>query len=65
MALFGDWNGDGKNDCDDTFIEYMIFSGALDGKNNQKRGGGGCLLSAILMISPFIGAILLIGKLIA
>lgn len=64
MALFGDWNGDGKNNQDDDFIEYMILSGALNEERRQNNGGGCCLFSFVLLISPFIGVIWLIGNII-
>ena len=62
MAIFGDWNGDGKNNGQDDFIEFMLLSGAMDGQ--KKSGGGCCLFSFLLILSPFIGAAVLIGSLL-
>lgn len=64
MALFGDWNGDGKNDRTDDFIEYMILSNAWNEERGQKKSGRCCLFSFILILSPVIGAFWLIGSLI-
>ena len=54
-----------KDDDDlDVLLDYMAYEGSSKNKKNNKSGGG-CLLSLLIMLSPFIGAVVAIGHWIA
>lgn len=38
MAFF-DWNGDGKKDFTDDFIEYNIYKNTMNHSNNYRKSG--------------------------
>ena len=65
MALY-DWNGDGKKDFTDDFIEYHIFkqSTSRDSSNNYiPRSGGG--ISTFGAIVAVVGGLFLAAAIVA
>ena len=55
--MFEDWNGDGRVDSTDEFMEYMMYEEDFGGSSKSSSGssdGCGCLiLAAILVFSIF------------
>lgn len=67
MAMY-DWNGNGKKDSADSFIEYQIYK---DCTNHRSSGSGVSsdwwvmpLLAIIAGVCPIVGVIIFLGALI-
>lgn len=65
MALY-DWNGDGKKDFKDEFIEYQVYEQSADnsyGNNHMSRNGGG--ISTFGAIVATVGGLFLAAAIVA
>lgn len=65
MALY-DWNGDGKKDFTDDFIEYQIYKQSTSKKSNNNytpRSGGG--ISTFGAIAATVGGLFLAAAIVA
>ena len=54
MSMY-DWNGNGKKDCGDDFIEYQIYKDTTKNYQPAPHSGGG-----VSNIGAFVGTILTI-----
>ena len=62
---FHDWNGDGKKDFTDDFIEYQIYKQSTSKKSNNNytpRSGGG--ISTFGAIVAMVGGLFLAGTIV-
>lgn len=46
--MFEDWNGDGKIDMEDEYLDYMMYNQAFHGKPSRSEGTG-CLVLLIVL----------------
>ena len=57
MMAVHDWNGDGKKDFCDDFIEYQIYKD-VTGDNDHASGSGGNGTCLVTILSAIVGFIL-------
>ena len=67
MAMY-DWNGDGKKDGADNFIEYQVYKDCTNNKNYSSGSSSDwwimTLLAIIVGVCPAIGVIIFLGILL-
>ena len=67
MAFY-DWNGDGKKDFTDDFIEYNVYKNSTGGSGKSSGSSSDwwiwLILAIVTGVCPPIGAIIFLGILI-
>lgn len=65
---FSDWNGDGKKDCVDNYIEYQVYKDCTSNKSSSSGASSDwwkiLLLAVIMGVCPPLGVIIFLGIMI-
>ena len=65
---FLDWNGDGKKDYVDNFIEYQVYKDCTSNKSSSSSASSDwwkiLLLAVIMGVCPPLGVIIFLGIMI-